>query len=60
MSNKCYVAYRLPRPQAEALRRYIIENIDFGPKMLCKKRVHRASKEGQVVPLKASNPTVAV
>jgi hypothetical protein len=47
------------KAQAEALRRYVIGNIDFGPEMLCKKRVHRVKEEGQVVPLRASNPTVA-
>jgi len=33
MSNECYVAYRPPTPEAEAVRRYIIENIDFGSAM---------------------------
>ena len=48
------------RPEAEALRRYIIENIDFGPEVLYKKHVHCANERGQVVVrLKASNPTVA-
>jgi hypothetical protein len=59
MSDRCYVAYRLPRPQAEALRRYIIENIDFGPEVLFKKHVHGTHEQTQLMPLEASNPTVA-